>query len=261
MDTPTAKSHQRTAVGYYRTSSPTNVGQDKDSLPRQQAAVQAYATANDITIVREFYDAAIRGVDSVEGRPGFAAMLEYMASNGARTILVENAGRFARDLIIQETGHRMLKGRGINLVAVDSPDSFVADGPTAELIRQILGAVAQFEKAMLVSKLRGARDRKSARLGRRIEGNPAWGRFPDAHVQAVKAARDRGLSLRDAASELAQIGMTGRNGKPYSAESVSRMQRRMMEQLAYMGSTGRAYPGYLEEQQRQLVELAQGGES
>jgi hypothetical protein len=37
------------------------------------------------------------------------------------------------------------------------PDAFLDDTPTAVMIRQILGSVAQLEKAMLVSKLRGAR--------------------------------------------------------------------------------------------------------
>ena len=48
----------KTCVAYYRTSSATNVGSDKDSLKRQQEAVQAYAKSNKLQIVREFYDEA-----------------------------------------------------------------------------------------------------------------------------------------------------------------------------------------------------------
>ena len=36
----------------------------------------------------------------------------------------------------------MLKARGNELIAVYSPDSFVADTPSANLIRQVLGAVS-----------------------------------------------------------------------------------------------------------------------
>jgi hypothetical protein len=32
---------------------------------------------------------------------------------------VETANRFARDLIVQETGHRMLKGNGIEIIATE----------------------------------------------------------------------------------------------------------------------------------------------
>ena len=160
------------AVAYYRTSSAANVGDDKDSLARQQDAVRAYAQHQGLTIVQEFYDAAVSGADPVMSRPGFAAMLSYMLGNGARAVLVENASRFARDLAVQIAGHDLLKGHGITLVPVDAPNHFQDETPTATMVRSILGAVSQFEKEALVLKLRKARDRKSAALGRRIEGNP-----------------------------------------------------------------------------------------
>ena len=120
-------------------------------------------------IVDSYYDEAVSGADHVTSRPGFAAMMERIASNGVRTIIVETANRFARDLIVQETGYAMLKGRGIELIAADKPDAFLDDTPTATLIRQVLGAVSEFEKAMVVSKLKGARDRKRA-TGVKVEG-------------------------------------------------------------------------------------------
>lgn len=50
-----------TAVAYFRTSSAASVGDDKDSLKRQQEAVNSYAAANGFDVVREFYDAAVSG--------------------------------------------------------------------------------------------------------------------------------------------------------------------------------------------------------
>jgi DNA invertase Pin-like site-specific DNA recombinase len=58
----------------------------------------------------------------------------------------------------------MLKGLGIDLNAASAPDFFIEDTPTAVLVRQVLGAIAQFEKASLVAKLKAARDRKRARV-------------------------------------------------------------------------------------------------
>jgi DNA invertase Pin-like site-specific DNA recombinase len=216
----------KTACAYFRTSGATNVGQDKDSLERQQAAVRSCATARGLEVVREFNDPAVSGADPVTERPGFREMLAYMASNGARTVIVENASRFARDLIVQETGYQMLKTRGIELIAADAPDSFLSDTPTADLIRQILGAVHQFDKAMVVQKLKGARDRKSAKLGRRIEGNPAWQPLPVAHAEAARQAHSKGLSLRAVASELAAARFVSRSGRPYGPQSVKRLLRR-----------------------------------
>ena len=98
-------------------------------------------------IVATFYDAAVSGADPVTDRPGFAEMLERLLSNGARTILVESPDRFARDLMVQLAGHDMLKAKGITLIAASAPTFFVEDTPTAVLVRQVLGAVAQFEKS------------------------------------------------------------------------------------------------------------------
>jgi DNA invertase Pin-like site-specific DNA recombinase len=119
-----------------------------------------------VEIVDEFYDAAVSGADPIDQRRGFTDMLKRIEGNGVRTIVVETANRFARDLMVQEVGYSILKERGIELIAADSPTSFLDDTPTAKLIRQVLGAVAEFDKAMTVAKLRAARDRKRASTGR-----------------------------------------------------------------------------------------------
>ena len=231
METKAATASQRTATAYFRTSSATNVGPEKDSLKRQEDAVRAYAKAHGIQIVHEYYDAAVSGADHVTDRPGFSQMLEYMLGNGARIILVETANRFARDLIVQETGYQMLKSKGISLVAVDSPESFVSDTPTAELIRQILGAVSQFEKTMVVTKLRKARDRKRRETGR-CEGNPAFGIIPGAHITAAKALREAGHSLRRVAILMASDGLLSGSKKPYTAMVVRSMVNKAIRPLA-----------------------------
>lgn len=209
-----------TAVAYYRTSSATNV--EGDSLPRQQDAVRGYAKAHSLQIVGEYYDAAVSGADPVLERPGFTQMLQYMLGNGARTVLVENASRFARDLAVQITGHDLLKARGITLIPVDAPGHFQDETPTATMVRSILGAVSQFEKEALVLKLRKARDRIRKERGR-CEGNPAWLPVPREAIQAAKAASSRGLSLRGVSAELAAKGFIARSGRPYGAQSIKRM--------------------------------------
>ena len=138
------------AVAYYRTSSATNVGADKDSLKRQKEAVAVYAKSNKIEIVREFYDAAVSGADPIDAREGFSDLLAYMSGNGARMILCESGSRFARDLTVQLTGHSKLMDLGYELIPVDAPTHFTDDTPTAQMVRSILGAVSEFEKSSLL---------------------------------------------------------------------------------------------------------------
>lgn len=206
------------ALAYYRTSSATNT--HGDSLDRQRAAVTAYALANSIEVVGEYYDAAVSGADPIDQRPGFLDMLARIQSNGVRTILVENASRFARDLIVQETGYAMLVKLGISPVAVDDPDAFTGDTPTSKMVRQILGAVSEFEKANLVAKLRGARDRRSAGKAKRIEGRKGYDQTKPAMVAEAKRLRADGLSLERIGMELASAGHLTRTGRPFGPAQV-----------------------------------------
>src|SRR5262245_3329239 len=157
----------QTAVAYLRTSSAANVGADKDSDKRQRAAIKAFAKDARFTIVDEYYDAAVSGADPVDQRPGFAEMLRRLAANEAKTIIVESPDRFARDLAVQLAGHDMLKNLGIAIIPASAPDFFTEETPTAVLVRQVLGAIAQFEKASAVAKLAAARKRKREREGAR----------------------------------------------------------------------------------------------
>ncbi|MGO6798369.1 recombinase family protein [Rhizobium ruizarguesonis] len=223
-------------MAYLRTSSATNVGQDKDSERRQREAIEAFAEAAGYEVVDSYYDAAVSGADAVTERPGFSAMLERLLSNGVRTILVETASRFARDLIVQETGHEMLKARGIDLIAVDSPDAFVADTPTARLIRQVLGAVSEFEKAMLVEKLRGARERKRRETGKKVGGRKNYAEIEGGSDMIVLARKLRRYpvngkrrSLGEIADALASAGYLSSTGTRFTRAAVSRMLERKPE--------------------------------
>lgn len=210
-------------LAYLRTSSAANV--DGDSPERQREAIRAYAERAGLEVVGEFYDAAVKGADLIQDRPGFAAMLARIEGNGVRLVLVENASRFARDLAVQLAGHALLRERGIELVPVDAPAYFTDPSPTAEMVRQILGAVSQFQKASLVAQMRGARDRASKAAGRRVEGRKPT-LVGDALAMARRLRRKNPRtgarrSLREIAAELAEAGhLNPLTKRPYSAEAI-----------------------------------------
>ena len=47
---------------------------------------------------------------------GFAALLDRIEANGVRTVIVEDASRFARELMAQELGITLLISRGVRLL-------------------------------------------------------------------------------------------------------------------------------------------------
>jgi hypothetical protein len=105
----------------------------------------------------------------------------------------------------------VLRARGIDLIAADSPTSFLDDTPTARLIRQVLEAVSEFEKAMLVAKLRGARDCKR-RGGLKVEGRKSIAEERPATVElARKLARAR---PKGGKRSLREISAAPRGGGP-----------------------------------------------
>jgi DNA invertase Pin-like site-specific DNA recombinase len=190
--------------------------------------ITGFAKAHGYEVEAEFYDAAVSGADPVTERPGFLAMLQRIAGNGIRTIIVESPDRFARDLAVQLAGHDMLKGLGIDLIPASAPDFFIEDTPTAVLVRQVLGAIAQFEKASTVAKLKAARDRKRARDGK-CEGRKSHVEMNPELVALVKRLRRRNpktgerKSLRSIAAELANLGHVNVNGRPFAAQSIQAM--------------------------------------
>ena len=209
------------AIAYLRTSSAVNVGADKDSDKRQRAAVTGFAKANGYEIVAEYHD-VVSGADPIGDRPGFKAMLDRIAGNGVRVILVESPDRFARDLAVQLAGHDYLKKLGIELIPASAPDFFTADTPTAVLVRQVLGAISEFEKASLVAKLRAARERKKA-TGARAEGRLSHAeKRPEVVTIAKQLHRDR-LSYREIAAALETAGHVSCRGVAFSPSSIKSM--------------------------------------
>ena len=97
------------------------------------------------------------------------------------------------------------------------------------MVRQILGAVSEFEKANLVAKLRGARDRASLAAGRRIEGRKGFHHTdPEMVRQAKRLARRNpksgaARSLRVIAAELAKLGFQTAKGSTFSPTQVQRL--------------------------------------
>jgi DNA invertase Pin-like site-specific DNA recombinase len=180
---------RRKAVAYLRTSSRANVGADKDSDKRQLASIEAYAKA---------------------------AGLE-----------IESPDRFARDLMVQLAGHDMLKAKGVILIAASAPTFFLEDTPTAVLVRQVLGAVAQFEKATTVAKLAAARKRKRVANGK-CEGRKSLSETRPEVVALAKALgrkKPKGgkMSLRAISAELAARGVLNERGRPFNPKSIATM--------------------------------------
>ena len=215
------------ALAYLRVSGKGQV--NGDGFTRQFEAIRTWAQAHGVEIAEVFRDEGVSGATEFEGRDALGALMVRLQSNGVQYVLVENAGRLGRDLMVSEVTLRELHRLGAKVIACDSGQDLGADDgdATRTLIRQVLGAVAQFEKAVLVAKLRAARGRIRARVGR-CEGRKPYGARPGEEAVLAEMRRlwrkspktGTRLSFAAVAAKLNAAGYRSRMGRAWSRQTV-----------------------------------------
>lgn len=153
-------------------------------------------------------------------------MMTALHADGVELILVEAPHRLARDLMIQESILHDLKQHAFELVNLAEPD-LCSDDPSRKFMRQVMGAMAEYEKSMIVAKLRGARER--ARAKGACEGRKPYGFYPGekAILERLKALRADGATYEAIASALNGEGVEPRQaGKKWHTGYIHRLLRR-----------------------------------
>ena len=188
----------RKAFAYLRVSGKAQV--EGDGFERQLASIEKYAKKHEVKIVQTFQDGGKTGSrrghmadvwndskSELAHRDGLGDLLERIAANGVRLVLVERSDRVARDLMVNEMILDQFRKLEVQVVEVEGgSDLTVLDNePTKVLIRQILSAVAQFEKSCLVAKLRSARERIRRKQGK-CEGRKIFKTGPEVREQIAK---------------------------------------------------------------------------
>jgi DNA invertase Pin-like site-specific DNA recombinase len=205
--------------GYLRVSGKGQI--DGDGQDRQQDSILAFCAKNNLPSPLFFFEAGVSGTVEALDRPQFAAMLEAKPD----CIIVERMDRLARDLMVSEFLLRECRQRHIPVYAADQGDlrNIAEDGgdPTRVLLRQILGAVAEWEKSALVMKLRKARDRKRLETGH-CEGPIPFGVTAEEKLaqEEMRMARAQGASFTRIAQVANQLGRRRRDGKSWTKGSV-----------------------------------------
>lgn len=218
---------QNRALSYLRVSGKGQIG--GDGFPRQREAIEALAATKGLDVAEEFRDEGISGTLGLADRPGLSALLDRALVSGITTIVIEKADRLARDLVESELLLRTFREHGIQVIEAEGGTDLTHGGgevsPTTVLIRQVLGAVAQFEKSALVAKLRAARDRIRSQLGQ-CEGARAYGATGAEQAGLQRVLELAGVaggprqSLAQVAAALNREGVPTRTGRPWARSTV-----------------------------------------
>lgn len=222
-------------VVYCRVSTGRQV-QEGLSLDGQEQEGRAWAKANRHRVVAVCRDEGVSGATDLDERDGLAEAVDLLRDGQADALWVEHLDRLARDLMVQESvlrdvwqadGRVFVDGEGQELPR-DDPDA-----PDRRMIRQVLGAVAEYERAMTVLRLRRGRRRKAERGGYAY-GSPPFGTrtkdrqlVPDPDeaetVRRIVELRDQGQSLRSIVDTLHTEGRPPKRGDRWYPQTVARV--------------------------------------
>ena len=216
----------RRAVAYLRVST------DEQHLgpEAQRAALEAWAAREGVTVVAWHTDAGVSGAAPVDRRPALMAALADLAVHGAGLLAVSRRDRLARDVMAAAMVERLAADGGARVVSAAGEGTEGGDDPAAALMRRMVDAFAEYERAMIAARTRAAMAAKARRgeavghprIGFRVvDGRPVVDPAEGAMVARAAELRASGLTLRALAEALSAEGFTTRAGGPHNLRSVS----------------------------------------
>jgi DNA invertase Pin-like site-specific DNA recombinase len=172
----------------------TRVSTQDQSTKAQEYELQQFANNRGWNVTQVYAD---KKSGSVSSRPALDELMAACRKRKVDAVLVWKFDRFARSLRHLVTALEEFKRLGIDFVsATEGIDTTV---PSGELVYQIFGAIAQFERTLISERVKAGLA-EAIRNGRKI-GRPAIKRLSNTEIRKIRAARRRGVTLKKLSSE------------------------------------------------------------
>jgi DNA invertase Pin-like site-specific DNA recombinase len=167
----------------------TRVSTQDQSTKAQEYELQQFAKNRGWSVSRVYTD---KMSGATKSRPALDELMTDCRRCRVSTVLVWKFDRFARSLRHLVTALEEFKRLGINFVsATEGIDTTI---PSGELVFQIFGAIAQFERTLISERVKVGLA-EAIRNGKRI-GRPPIKKLSEVEVRKIRAARRRGVTLR-----------------------------------------------------------------
>lgn len=219
----------------YTRFSPRRNAEESESAETQEAQCREHAALRPWEVRAVFSDEAKSGDDPE--RPGLAAAIAALRRGDV--LLAYRRDRIARSVLVSELVRRQVAARGARIAAVYGEVAGSEDeSPEAVLVRQVLDAVAEFERKLIGART-SASMRTQQRGGKRVSKHPPYGWAVDpadparlvqrpeeqAVCARVRKLASEGLGVRAILRKLAEEGARPR-GKAWSCATVSKIMTR-----------------------------------
>jgi DNA invertase Pin-like site-specific DNA recombinase len=193
-------------------------------LDIQEQACRSWLRAHKHRLAGVYSDEGRSGSLQIGDRPGLTMAAGMLADDRADGMLVYRLDRLARDLVLQEQllaeMHRIGKELRSCSPTEDANLAHDPDDPQRALVRQILGSISQYERAMIRLRLKAGKAAKAA-AGGYVGGAPPYGwaavkgqlvPLPDEQkgLKLMRRLRAEGVSYRSISAELSRRGFPSR---------------------------------------------------
>ena len=197
-------------------------------LEVQEAAIRSWARANGYRVTAWTRDEGVSGSNGLDTRVGLLDAIALVRDRQVSGVVVYRLDRLARDLVLQESLLADIRRMGGDLFTTSAAEaSYLTDDPddpSRKLIRQVLGAVNEYERSMIRLRMRSGRARKRETGGYAGDGSPPYGHradggrlvpIPDeqAVLDRIRQMRAEGASLRVIGATLSAEGFSPRPSK------------------------------------------------
>ncbi|MBP7701446.1 MAG: recombinase family protein [Phenylobacterium sp.] len=170
------------------------VSTDTQTIENQRLVLEDVAQRSGWDVVHVFADEGISGAKGRDKRPGYDALLKAISRREIDIVAAWSVDRLGRSLPDLVSFLSDIQSKGCDLYlhqqAVDTST------PSGRMLFQMLGVFAEFERAIIRSRIVAAHERCRSK-GIRIGRPPT----PVSRLEKIEKALKRGLSVRKAAAE------------------------------------------------------------
>ena len=203
----------------------------KNGLDAQREACEAYAKSNDLDVVETCVEAGVSGGAELSERPGLMDAISSLKKGDV--LLVAKRDRIARDVLNNAVIEKMVANKKASIVSADGAGN--GDDAAAALMRNLLAAMAAYEKALASARTKAAM--KAMKKAGKVYGKIPWGFRRDGNrlvadpgemllVQEVKVMRLEKRTWSSIAEQLNAAERFNRAGRPWSVQNLSQVVKR-----------------------------------
>jgi DNA invertase Pin-like site-specific DNA recombinase len=168
------------------------VSTNEQSTKAQESELKAYAKNRGWEVTRVYADKMSGAKDD---RPALKELMGACRQRKVDVVLVWKFDRFARSLRHLVGALEEFKRLRVDFIsATEGVDTTV---PSGELVFQIFGAIAQFERTLISERVKAGLA-EAIRNGKAV-GRPPIKRLSEEEIQKIRTARRKGVPLRELA--------------------------------------------------------------